>query len=311
MPEETHKQFPPIALLAAIVILLAALCLVAFTSIRPPPAESTSAPAFVTIPTESVALFAEAAIVVDMQSGAVLYEKNADAQLPLASLTKVALALAASEALPSETILTIPYYAPGANGEALLKGERWPMQEIIDFMLLSSSNSAADILASAVNNEIRTRFAEAPQTEAALWRMNQLVKEIGLKHTYFLNVSGLDLSATQAGAYGSARDVALLFSYAASADPALFAGTAKGEMFLTSENGSRMAQNTNLAQGAIAGLILGKTGLTNLAGGNLAVVYDAGLGQPLVAVVLGSTEYGRFDDIQKLVSMSREVLAAE
>ena len=52
---------------------------------------------------------------------------------------------------------------------------------------------------------------------------------------------------------------------------------------------------------AIPGLLGGKTGYTNLAGGNLAVIYDAGLNHPIVVVVLGSTLEGRFGDVETLV----------
>lgn len=44
-----------------------------------------------------------------------------------------------------------------------------------------------------------------------------------------------------------------------------------------------------------------KTGLTDLAGGNLAIAFDAGLGHPIVVVVLGSTEDGRLTDVENLV----------
>jgi len=56
--------------------------------------------------------------------------------------------------------------------------------------------------------------------------------------------------------------------------------------------------------GAIPGIIMGKTGYTDLAGGNLAVVFDAGVGHPVVAVVMGSTQDGRFSDMKQLVSAS-------
>lgn len=251
-------------------------------------------------------LEARSAIVIDMTNGEVLYEKNADAQLPLASLTKVALALVVAEVLPMDSVITIPYYASGAGSAArLLKGERWKTADIIDFMLVESSNNAADILAETANE----RFAElypdsddSPPLGATLARMNALVKTLGLSQTYFLNVSGLDLSANQAGAFGSARDMAKLFAYAASAEPGLFAGTARDGVLLTTAGGETAlsAENTNDAQGAIPGLIMGKTGLTDLAGGNLVVVFDVGLSHPIVAVVLGSSESGRFQDIRKL-----------
>jgi D-alanyl-D-alanine carboxypeptidase len=50
---------------------------------------------------------------------------------------------------------------------------------------------------------------------------------------------------------------------------------------------------------------MGKTGFTDLAGGNLAIVFDVGLAHPVVAVVLGSSEEGRFSDMQKLVDRAR------
>jgi len=261
-----------------------------------------------------VALLAKAAIVVDIQSGKTLYEKNADAQLPLASLTKVALALAVAEALPVESVVTIPYDAQGAASvESLRRGDTWRVQDIIDFTLVESSNAGAEILAGLADKTIHARFPASPEHEATLWRMNDLVQSLGLAHTYFLNVSGLDLSSTQAGSYGSARDVATLFAYAAAADSALFAGTARSNMLLTSVNGraTAAAANTNTAQGAIAGLILGKTGITDLAGGNLAIVFDVGFARPVVAVILGSSREGRFTDMETLAERTRAALRAQ
>jgi D-alanyl-D-alanine carboxypeptidase len=56
-------------------------------------------------------------------------------------------------------------------------------------------------------------------------------------------------------------------------------------------------------------MLLGsKTGLTDLAGGNLAVVFDAGFDHPVGVVVLGSSEKGRFEDVEKLVWSTIEYL---
>ena len=109
-----------------------------------------------------VALLAKAAIVVDIQSGKTLYEKNADAQLPLASLTKVALALAVAEALPVESVVTIPYDAQGAASvESLRRGDTWRVQDIIDFTLVESSNAGAEILAGLDDTCALSRFPRA------------------------------------------------------------------------------------------------------------------------------------------------------
>ena len=261
---------------------------------------------------EGVVLTAKSALVQDMLNGKILYSKNPDIQLPLASLTKVPLMLAVSEVLSMDTVITIPYdTAPKGSAERLAKGEKWPVRDVTNFTLIASSNTGAEILASAADTAIRERFKEAPEGGAALWRMNKIAEELGLAHTYFLNVSGLDVSTTLSGAYGSAGDMAKLFKYAATEKPGVFAGTAKGGLFLTSPNGDvkTRAFNTNEALGDIPGLIMGKTGTTDLAGGNLAIVFDVGPAHPVVAIVLGSTREARFEDMKLLIAKTQEAIS--
>lgn len=263
-------------------------------------------------PFDTISVEAKSAIVVDLTTGKTLYEKNADAQLPLASITKVATALVVSEVLDPDSVIMIPYdtaYA-GAPPTRLKKGAAWKIRDVLDFTLIASSNDGASILADAANAGVHARYPQSPIDGATLWRMNDLVRNLGLSHTYFLNVSGLDESATQAGAYGSARDMATLFAYAASTSPQIFAATAENGIHLVSEDGqSAAAYNTDQALGDIPGLVLGKTGYTDLAGGNLGVVFDVGLAHPVVAIVLGSSEAGRFEDMKALVTASRARIA--
>ena len=260
-----------------------------------------------------ISLEAKSAVVIDLKTGQVLYGLNPDVQLPLASLTKTALVLAVVESLPVDTIITIPYdTAPKGAAMRLAKGEQWKLSDVINFTLIASSNEGANILAGAADAAIKSRYPQAPLGGAALWRMNDLARQLSLVHTYFLNVNGLDISTTQSGAYGSARDVATLFAYAASTSPGSFTGTTKDGLLLTDENGNTTsAFNTNEALGAIPGLIMGKTGYTDLAGGNLAVVFDVGLAHPVVDVVLGSSHEGRFTDMQRLVAAARDAVTRE
>ena len=65
-----------------------------------------------------------------------------------------------------------------------------------------------------------------------------------------------------------------------------------------------VAVNTDLDIGKIPGLLASKTGFTALAGGNLVVAFDASIGRPIIVVVLGSTEDGRFTDVAQLTSSS-------
>lgn len=262
---------------------------------------------------DSVHLTGSAAYVFDITHGEVLYEKNADTQLPLASITKLMLALAVADALASDDSVTITQEVLATEGESgLMVGEVWTVQDLIDFTLVESSNDGAAALAQAAAAAIRSAHTTLPaNTDPTVWRMNDLAAEYNLTQTYFLNPTGLDESESMAGAYGSARDVGHLLAYAVLRHPEVVSGTAREGLLLTSTSISHEAENTNLALGSIPGLIAGKTGFTDLAGGNLVVAFDAALGRPVVAVVLGSTEEARFSDIQQLVLATRDAISLE
>jgi D-alanyl-D-alanine carboxypeptidase (penicillin-binding protein 5/6) len=135
--------------------------------------------------------------------------------------------------------------------------------------------------------------------------MNILVKNLGLGSLVFFNESGLDVDLNNAGAYGSARDIAHLFAYAILARPRVLEATTFDRFTSVSTTGLRYdAVNTNKIVNQIPGIMGSKTGFTDLAGGNLAVVFDSSIGHPVVVVVLGSTVDGRFDDVMRLVNAS-------
>ncbi len=276
-------------------------------------AQTASAASAASSAFDSVSLIAKSAIVVDLNSGRVLYEKSADTQLPLASLTKVPLALAVAEVLAPERRVEIPYNTGFTEGgQRLLKGERWRVRDIMHYALVASSNESAQILAEYADNDLHALYASSTPGSAALWRMNDLAQSLGLQSTYFLNVSGLDIDESTSGSYGTARDVAKLFAYAATVRPELFDGTTRdGLLLIDASGGTTTAFNTNEALGQIPGLIMGKTGFTDLAGGNLAIVFDTGLSQPVVAVVLGSTIDARFADMRLLVDRTLQAIAQE
>ncbi len=252
----------------------------------------------------SVQLQAQSAYVYDLKTHQVLYMLNPDSERPLASLTKIAMALAVTEVLPQDSRITIPYNTATPNSaEILPKKSVWKVQQVLDFTLIASSNQGADILASAANDALHAKYPLSPSVGATVWRMNDIAKGLGLSSMIFSNDNGLDLSPTQSGAYGSARDVGMLVAYAASTSLSVFDATTKSSMSFKNDAGvTATAFNTDTALGAIPGIIMGKTGYTDLAGGNLAIVFDAGIGHPVVAVVMGSTEEGRFTDMKQLVS---------
>ena len=119
----------------------------------------------------------------------------------------------------------------------------------------------------------------------------------------------MDESSTQAGALSSARDVATLFAYALKTNQTLFAGTTQKEVPLGPTNfHEREAHNTNNALSDIPDLIMGKTGTTDLAGGNLAIIFNPIPNHPVIIVVLGSTITGRFDDIKALAAATQKAI---
>ena len=256
-------------------------------------------------------LTAKAAIVADLTTGTVLFSKNADTQLPLASITKVPMILAVSEVLGEneEVPVSADAVARGEGGQ-VWSGEIWRARDLMDLTLVASSNVGAEALAEKAEPQLHARYPKARGENAVTWRMNNIASQLGLSQTYFLNPTGLDVSATQAGAAGSARDIATLFAYVARTIPELFTATATSDLSLSPENaGAKSVHNTNEALPDIPGLIFGKTGYTDLAGGNLAVVFDVGPSRPFVAVILGSTYEGRFDDMRALVERTRKALS--
>jgi len=318
-PAGAERAFPSVPLNTAstasiFIVLLFGIGAITITqaSFLENPKTQVVAAAAAPNPYADITLTAKSAIVVDLTSGEALFALNPDSQLPLASLTKIALVLAVSEALPLNSVLPITQDITSARGSPLLsKGEVWRVQDIIDVVLMASSNDGAEFLAKIAGDSLRERFPEAPDS-ATLWRMNELTRELEALRTYFLNVNGLDISNTLAGGYGSARDMATLFIHAFKTNPAVFSGTARREISLVSAEGHEtIIRNTNEIEGVIPGLIMGKTGFTDLAGGNLAVIFDIGIAHPAVAVVLGSTQEGRFEDMKKLVEAARATIASE
>jgi D-alanyl-D-alanine carboxypeptidase len=149
------------------------------------------------------------------------------------------------------------------------------LREKFNAALVSSSNEAAVFLATEAASSSKKDFIEA---------MNDRARALNLKQTYFLNETGLDISNGISGAYGSAEDVSRLLIYAVK------------------------KENTNITAGDVAPLIASKTGFTDLAGGNLAVIFDVALGHPVAAVVLGSSKDGRFTDMEKIIKATKEYL---
>ena len=244
---------------------------------------------------------AEAAVVFDTVTGKILYEKNGTAQLPLASVTKVMTALVAAD-VPQETRVSVETKDLQDGMGGLRLGEKWNLKDLINYTLVVSSNSGANTIASAVGAAAGRRSLATSATFLQL--MNAKTKELGMNQTFYLNPSGLDINVQSglSGAYGSAEDMAKLFSYIIKNKPSLLEMTAYDSLQFASADGAlHAAINTNTVARSIPGLIASKTGLTDLANGNLVIAFDVGPAHPVVVAVLGSSADGRFKDVERLV----------
>jgi D-alanyl-D-alanine carboxypeptidase len=253
-------------------------------------ATSTVPDAFAQVPLE-----AKAAIVYDLATKEVLYEKNAGAQLPLASLTKLLTVYAALSELSPNTPITIPADATKVDAPRVFNaGQTFSLADLARLTLTASLNDGAAAIAEATAaSESRTQAEALAGAAAAL----------DLAQTYAVNGSGLDMSTSVSGGYGSAADLAVLAGALADKAPAIAAATTQSSAKAVSAGGTAFTVvNTDPVVGTIPSILLSKTGYTDLAGGNLVLVFDAGIKHPIAVVVLGSSKTARFTDGTALVA---------
>lgn len=283
---------------AGVALLLASgfLALFLFTPLGPNEAPVPVAVAPV-IPDAfaKISIDAKAAVVYDVTTKQILYAKNDNAQLPLASLTKLLTVYAALAELSPTTPITIPADATRLDGPHVFNvGQTFALNDLARLTLTASLNDGAAAIAEAVAERQNLSQSDMLASAAA---------SLGLSQTYAVNGSGLDVNTTISGGYGSARDLAILAGELVQQAPDIAAATTENFAQAMSLGGTSFTvKNTDPMVGIISRLLLSKTGYTDLAGGNLALVFDAGMGHPIAVVVLGSSQKARFTDGSALVS---------
>lgn len=246
------------------------------------------------------ALEAEAAILYDPADGRILYQKNAELPLPLASLTKL---MAADVVLsgndPKVPVVISAAHAAeiyGSGDTGLRAGQLWSVGELIRYGLLSSSNNAMLAAASAMASAATTTVDA----------MNERARTIGLTQSRFYNSTGLDINASLSGGYGSALDVAMLAADFYRNHAAYFGSTLLSSAQFGPSGEKIAAHPTAEPILDLPGILAAKTGYTDLAHGNMVAIFDLTIGRPIVAVVLHSTRQGRFTDIRTLIEAARQ-----
>jgi D-alanyl-D-alanine carboxypeptidase len=239
-------------------------------------------------------LDANAAILVHLESGRVLFEKNAHTKVPIASLTKVLSALVAQDLfLPDESV-TVASGSVRVDGvkQTLYLGERILVRDLVAMMLVESSNDAAYALAAYAHERGQDFVA----------KMNGKAWVLGMNDCTFTDPAGLDDNA-----YCTADDVLRLTRAALELAPELWPVMASPLVQVKSADGriAHEVKSTNELLGRLPGIIGGKTGHTDGALGCLMLVVETHDGRDtLVSIVLGSRT--RFADTSALLGWSAD-----
>ncbi len=297
LPRHLHIAIAAVLAVALVGAAFAVGAVIMLSSKKPAPAAVAAAvvlfPSAPSISPDS--LLARAAIIYDPTDGRVLFAKDADESLPLASLTKLMTAEVVLGNVSPDTMVTITKedLAPGGDWDGGLKlGDKVSVGSLLKIGLIASSNDAITAAASAVG-------------EGYVAKMNTEAASMGLSKTRFFNPTGLDIDANTAGAYGSVFDVARLAANFYAHYPQYFELTRNQSVSVERDGEQQLGTATAAPLLTTPGFIAAKTGYTDLAGGNLVALFDVEVGHPLVAVVLGSTRDGRFDDMLALIKAAR------
>ena len=215
---------------------------------------------------EALEVSATAAVLMDADMGQVLYEKNGDRQMLIASTTKIMTALVVLEhAAPDDVITVTPDHMAEGSSMYLKAGETVRVEELLYGLLLCSGNDAALAL---------TECAGGLTPFVAL--MNEKAAALGMAHTSFANPNGLDAD----GHYSTARDMAVLAA-AAMENPTFRRICSSRSVTI----GQRTMENHNRLLRQVEGCVGLKTGYTRAAGRTLVSCTERD-GCRLVAVTL-------------------------
>ena len=221
---------------------------------------------------------AQSAILLEPTNDIVIYEKNADVRLPMASTTKIMTAIVALEQADPSMMITVSPLAVGIEGSSiyLYTGEQLTLEHLLYALLLESANDAAAAVAIAIAGSIDA-FADL---------MNQKAAEIGLRDTHFTNPHGLD----HKDHYTTAADLARLAAYCMNHE--LFrtiVSTQRISIPLHDAEGARLLLNHNRLLRSFDGTVGLKTGYTKRSGRCLVSAVERN-GMMLICVTLNAPD---------------------
>ena len=255
-------------------------------------------------------LVAQSAIVVDMQSGYTLYEKNIQTQHYPASITKIMTATLALEKLKMEDIVTFSHNAvysiePGSSSAYAREGEQFTVEQCLYGLMLISGNDLANGLGEAV----------AGTTEAFADMMTQKAKDLGCIGTQFKNPHGLH----DEGHYTTAYDMAII-AINAYKNLEMFKTLCSTIRYdvpptpLCEETRYWLNTNRMIRPGEeyyYEDCMGGKTGYTDQAGGTLVTFAKLGEREVMCVILKSNNSVGAYEDSIKLYNYVKQNITAE
>ena len=218
------------------------------------------------------------AVLMEAESGKVLYQKNAFVRVPMASTTKIMTAIVAIESGNIGRTVSISPEAVGIEGSSvyLYPQERLTLEQLLYALLLESANDAATAIAIEVAGNVAAFAA----------MMNAKAESMGLTATHFTNPHGLDHEEH----YTTAYDLARITAYALSNDVfRKICATGRMTIPLKGEEGTRVLVNHNKMLSRYKGAIGVKTGFTKRSGRCLVSAAERD-GLTLIAVTLNAPD---------------------
>lgn len=226
-------------------------------------------------------------IVVDLDTGKVLAEKNASDRLRVASLTKVMTSVVAMDLAEAQEKFTVSSKAAAIipTKIGVVSGQKMTLEELLNASLLTSANDAVQVIKEGVNRKYEQALFSGNKQDIFIRSMNTKAEILGLKNTHFENPQGFDGDAH----FSSAEDLAILSQYALTNYP-LIADIAKKDYQLLEANSDHKQfdlYNWNGLLGVYPGVYGLKIGNTGEAG-NTTIVASERDGKKVLVVLLGA-----------------------
>ena len=223
----------------------------------------------------AISVSARHAVLIEAQSGDIVYSKDADTRAPMASTTKIMTALVAIENANLDKQIKISKDAVGIEGSSvyLKENEIFSLEDLLYALLLESANDAATAIAIEIGGSV----------EGFASMMNEKANSLGLKNTHFTNPHGLD----DAEHYTTASDLARLAVYAMNNPKFYEIASSKKRVVYNGDDEVRVFVNHNKLLRNYDGAVGVKTGFTKKSGRCLVSCAERD-GVRLVAVTLNA-----------------------